>query len=383
MVNLDYLESDLHSCKLCEWRCGVDRLSSDTGKWITNAYIGDKLDHDSGSNSRKYQVEDLISTSNINSDLGVCGCTLPLVATSMLHPAPPASFDAFMTGCNFRCLFCQNWSISMQENIIGQRSFDIEGYYEPAHWGELAVAFLNTEEAKMMRADRLFFTGGEPTCALPWVEDVVDSTRKDKPKTKVNFDTNGFFTKDSLKRVLEFTNSITYDLKAFDPDLFKMLTGANVKPVLRNLKHIIKNAQEQLWEVRVMVIPGIHEKDIVGICKFIADIDPTIKLNFLGFRPNFVMENYLGATFELCKRCISVANDFNLENATWSGQLGIGGAYHAKFNTFTKESDIPQNIAILSKFAHDAGCISEIRNCGTCQVMHDCTLKHYHSSTNR
>jgi len=342
MVDLDYLESDLHSCKLCNWRCGVDRLDG---------------------------------------EIGVCGSTIPLVACSQLHPAPPASFDAFLTGCNFRCLFCQNWSISMFDQEDHDQNFnrEIEGYYNPEHWAELALAYLSSLDARSIKADRLFFTGGEPTCSLPWVEAVVQAARQIIPETKVNYDTNGFLTKDSLKRVLEFTDSITYDLKAFHQGLFGAMTGANVKPVLRNLKHIIKNAFDLLWEVRVMVIPGVHEDDIEDMCAYLADLDNRVPLNFLAFRPNFIMEEYYGAGEKMLDHCVKVAKSVGLTNVSWSGIPNLDGSLPNKVKRFIKNNDsnISENIAIPMGFANSFGCKEVIRNCGACRQKLNCSIKKY------
>jgi len=349
-LKLDYLESDLRNCKLCEWRCGVDRLAEVNGK------IG-------------------------RLTKGVCGNFIPMVASSQLHPAPPASFDAFLTGCNFKCLFCQNWSISMYESSSQKQDRDVEGYYDPWLWAELALATLNSPEAQFINADRLFFTGGEPTCSLPWVEQVVQAARQINPETKVNFDTNGFLTKSSLNRVLDFATSITYDLKAFNSKLFSALTGAKVTPVLRNLKYILKNSPDSLWEVRVMVIPGVHEEDVHGMCKFLADINPDVRLNFLGFRPNFVMEGYMGATKKLINHCLSVATDYDLSNASWSGRIGLGGAFSNEVKKIIDKLDLPSHIAIPTGFAQWAGCKSENRLCGSCPTNDDCAIKNYKATS--
>jgi pyruvate formate lyase activating enzyme len=338
MPDLDYLESDLRHCKLCEWRCGVDRLDGETG---------------------------------------LCGINEPLVAASQLHPAPPASFDAFMIGCNFKCLFCQNWSISMHDASADILTREIEGYYDPQTWAELGVTCLTTSQARVINADRLFFTGGEPSCSLPWVEAVVEAAREIIPNTQVNFDTNGFLTKDSLKRVLRFTDSITYDLKAFDSELFRALTGASVKPVLRNLRYIIKNSPESLWEVRVMLIPGVHEPDIENICKFLAENDETINLNFLAFRPNFIMENYLGATIELLEMSIEIARKYDLKNATWSGRPGINGKLPDIVKKIMKNYTKPKYLSIPLSFSQASGCVSKIRNCGVCKKNKNCPIKYY------
>jgi len=333
-----YLEDDLHNCKLCEWCCGVDRLAG---------------------------------------EVGICGITIPKVASSQLHPAPPSSFDAFLFGCNFKCIFCQNWSISMYNESQFQRIKSIEAYINPQTWAELGITCLNTPEAKYIKADRLFFTGGEPTCSLPWIESVVEYARDLIPELKVNFDTNGYLSKKSLDRILDFTSSITFDLKAFNPELFKALTGANVEPVIRNLKYILRNLPDKIWEVRVMVIPGVHEDDVENMCKFFADFFPKIKLNFLAFRPNFIMEDYIGATNELMQHCLKMASDHGLENASWSGRTGINGKLPNQVRQVIKCLDIPKNIALPLGFAQVNNCSKIPRYCGSCEKKNDCPIKRY------
>jgi pyruvate formate lyase activating enzyme len=350
MTNFDYLEADLSSCRLCEWRCKVDRLADN------------QLDN---------------KNRNIEQSLGVCRNSLPLVASSQLHPATPASFDAFLTGCNFKCIFCQNWSISMFDQTSDVASSEIEGYYNPSTWAELGLAALASEHAEIIKADRLFFTGGEPTCSLPWIESVVQAAKALSPDVKVNFDTNGFMTKGALNRILEFTTSITFDLKAYSNDIFRALTGANVKPVLRNLKFIIQNAPDKLWEVRVMVIPQIHDEDVVDLCNFLANIDSNVKLNFLAFRPNFLMEDYLGATHQLLEHCVTVAQNHGLNNVSWSGQPDIEGRIPKNIEKKISELDLPRQIALPTAFATVNGCVNITRKCGGCEKRFGCKLKSY------
>ncbi|UCD14452.1 MAG: radical SAM protein [Thermoplasmatales archaeon] len=318
-----YLE-ELRECRLCSWECGINRLEGERG---------------------------------------VCGISIPMVASSMLHPAPPASYDAFLVGCSFRCLFCQNWRISnYPENPC---SYDIEGYYPPRKWAELAVKSLKSSSARLIGADRLFFTGGEPTCSLSWVEEVVKETRTIDKSVKVNYDTNGFLTKKSLKRVLDLATSITYDIKAYSEKIHQALTGAPVEQVLQNAEYIGKKAKEKLWEFRVMVIPQIHEKEIQPLCEFIASIDTTLPVCFLAYRPNFVMAPYSGATSEFMDWCINTAKKTGIENVHWSGTVGIKG-----------EKPKDEGIYLAYTYAKKGGCIqTSSRYCKTCVNMHKCKVK--------
>lgn len=322
---LRYLD-ELRECTLCEWRCGVDRL--------------DEEEH------------------------GFCGITIPMVASSMLHPAPPASYDAFLVGCSFRCLFCQNWSISNYP--VNPCSRDIEGYYPPRKWAMQALDCLKSPRARFIGADRMFFTGGEPSCSLPWVEEVVREARKIDPFVKVNFDTNGFLTKKSLARVLNFTSSITFDIKAYNEKIHRVLTGAPVEPVLRNAEYLGRKAKEKIWEFRIMVIPKIHDEEEIGsLCEFISDIGTDIPVCFLAFRPNFAMASYRGAYFDFMEHCVEVARKKGIENVHWSGTVDIQG-----------ENPDLQGIDLLHYYSKKGGCIRKRgRDCENCFNRNSCMVK--------
>lgn len=298
---------ELESCELCEWRCRVNRLK------------GEK---------------------------GVCRIGLPEVVLSTLHPAPPSSFDAFMAGCNFRCLGCQNYTLSMLQEK-GE-------FIPPEEWAELGLAALNSREGRRIGADRLFFTGGEPTCSLPWVEAVADYAR-----TKVNFDTNGFMTADTLERVITFSDSITFDIKAFSDDAHRLLTGAPVKPVLRNVEYIIENALEKVYEFRVLVIPGFTE-EAIKIAEFLAGLSEDCSLCYLAFRPNFVLDEARGITLQELREVVEAAKGVGLKKVDWAGLPNIPG---------TKEGTKD-----FEALAEKAGCTRVEKRVCTCT---ECALMKY------
>jgi pyruvate formate lyase activating enzyme len=319
------LYRDLENCRLCAWECGADRLAGEAG---------------------------------------VCGLTVPLVAHSSLHPAPPASYDAFMAGCNLRCLSCQNWRIA---NYPQSPAAEVEGYCPPKVWAKTGVGELRSPQARLMGADRLFFTGGEPTPSLPWVEAVVKEARSIDPAVKVNYDTNGFLTPDSLLRVLDFTTSITYDIKAVREETFSALTGGFVEPVLRNAEEIGRRAKDKLWEFRVLAIEGVHaEEEIQEVCEFVASIDPSLPVSFLAFRPNFVMESARGSSWRFMEGCVEMGAKAGLERVSWSGLPDV-----PRLPSAASELMDPSRLAV------DAGCAMSVRVCGDCAVAHECPVKSY------
>ncbi|MFC1814044.1 radical SAM protein [Thermodesulfobacteriota bacterium] len=332
MKEIDDIE-DLKECILCEHRCGVNRMAGETG---------------------------------------VCRVTLPTIASAALHPAPPESYTVFMAGCNYKCLNCQNWTISQYpDNGSEQRGFE-----DPDDLAAECATRLNSISANRMGADRIFFSGGEPTIYLPYIERVIEAARKLNPDTRVNFDTNGYMTEQSLMRILDFTTSITFDLKAYNDEVHRALTGASSQPVLRNAEYIGKRAKEILWEYRITVIPQINENEIKPLSEFIANIDTTLPVCFLSFRPNFALEHHKGADRSLMDSCVEIARESGLENISWSGYTGLDGAI---INTAGKIEEIYLNegARIAASYALHAGCKTHPRDCSTCPTNQSCKLKRY------
>jgi len=332
MSEPDFLK-DLERCELCEHKCRVNRLD------------GEK---------------------------GVCRVKMPAVASATLHPAPPESYTVFMAGCNYKCLNCQNWTISQYpDNGHKQR-----GYEDPKELAEECVNNLNSLSAELMGADRIFFSGGEPTINLPYIEKVVEESRKIRPNTKINFDTNGYMTEDSLERVLRFTTSITYDLKAYNDEVHLALTGASSKPVLRNAEYIGRHAKAKLWEYRILVIPKINEDEIRPLTEFIADIDPSLPVCFLAFRPNFVLENHPGAGRGLMETCVEIARDSGLKNTYRSGHTDIPGKV-IDIEGKIEEGYLSEATKLAGSYALYAGCQTHPRGCSTCKSNQACGIKKY------
>ena len=324
--------SELQNCKLCSWECGVDRLA------------GEK---------------------------GVCLIGLPEVASCQLHPAPPQSYTVFTAGCNFRCLNCQNWQIAHYPSNKRR----VEGVIAPERIAKIGVKAIRSMTGQLMGADRLFFSGGGPTVSLPWIEEVISHTKTLDPKIKVNFDTNGFPSKQSFQRILSFSDSITFDIKAYNDEVHRTLTGAPVEPVLRNVEEMAKN-KARLWEFRILVIPSIVDlPEIQAIAEFLSSLDETLPVCFLAFRPNFCLDRHPGASRKLMTEAVVVAQKFGLKNVSWAGYTGITGMFGspAEFQMQSRH----KSAALAAHYAQQTGCKHIQRNCGICNHKLSCELKAY------
>ena len=334
MLTRPDLIKDLEKCELCEHRCRVNRLEGETG---------------------------------------VCRVTMPVVGTAHLHMAPPPSYTVFMAGCNFKCLQCQSWTTSQYPDS----GYYQRGYEDPKTLAEECVQALNSFAARLIGANRISFSGGESTIHLPYVEKVVEEARRIEPDTMVNFDTNGYMTEKSLERVLSFSTSITYDLKAYHDEVHLALTGASSKPTLRNAELIGRYARDKLWEYRIVVIPELTEDEVKPLTDFIAGIDPSLPVCFLAFRPNFVLQNHPGAKTKLMQSCVRIAKNSGLESVYWSGRPNIPGkSIHSE--TEIKDQYLLQGAQLAGSYSYSAGCRTHPRGCAKCASNQACQIKKHH-----
>jgi pyruvate formate lyase activating enzyme len=325
---------ELENCKLCAWECGVDRLAGEQG---------------------------------------VCMMGLPEVASCQLHPAPPQSYTVFSAGCCFKCLNCQNWEIAHYPRIKST----IKGNITPEHIARNGVQAVNSNAGQMIGADRLFFSGGSPTIALPWIEEVVFHAKTLDPKIRVNFDTNGFPSRSSFQRILSFSDSLTFDIKAYNDEVHRALTGAPVEPVLTNAQEMARQ-RDQLWEFRILVIPFIVDlPEIQAITEYIVSLDETLPTSFLTFRPNFCLDTHPGASRKLMEAVVTLARKTGLENVHWAGFSDIPGVCPTVPQQFMDKFSHQQS-AVAANYAQRAGCLQIQRNCGKCNSKLTCELKGYY-----
>ena len=144
-------------------------------------------------------------------------------------------------GCNMRCDFCQNYHISQKlpKSIIADST--------P---GEIANNSLRATDNI-----GIAFTYNEPVIWFEFVKDTAKAV-KDKGLYTVMV-TNGYINNDPLKALLEVTDAFNVDLKAFNNDFYKRLTGASLEPVKNSLKKIAGAGRH--LEITTLLITGQND----------------------------------------------------------------------------------------------------------------------------
>lgn len=70
-------------------------------------------------------------------------------------------------------------------------------------------------------------------------------------------DTCGFVSKASIDKVLPYTDTFLYDIKAIDEDVHIKCTGKSNKQILENIKYI--DSCEKAIEVRIPYVPEFND----------------------------------------------------------------------------------------------------------------------------
>ena len=180
------------------------------------------------------------------------------------------------TGCNFRCLNCQNHEIS-------QVSPTEVGHYDlsPSQIVELCLEY---------HCPGIAYTYTEP---LTYLEYIVDTARLAHEKDLWNIlVTAGYICQEPLNDLLPYLDAANIDLKSFSDDIYQKICGGHLQPVLDTILAMHKAG---VWiELTNLIIPGVNDDMtmIRQMCRWIADnCLADNPLHFSRFFPRFKMQD--------------------------------------------------------------------------------------------
>jgi pyruvate formate lyase activating enzyme len=199
----------------------------------------------------------------------------PIEKKPLFHFYPGSrSFSIATVGCNFRCLHCQNFSISQ---LDADENEQITGQDLPP---EKIV-----EAAEDNQCQSIAYTYTEPTIFLEYALDTARLARERGIKNV--FVTNGYITPEALRSAYTLIDAANIDLKSFDEQRHLKLCGAKLKPVLESIKLYHELG---VWiEVTTLVIPHHNDSpdELEKIARFLVDIDPAIPWHVTQFYPTY------------------------------------------------------------------------------------------------
>lgn len=162
IVEVPFLK--MSNCNLCQWKCNVDREKT----------------------------------------LGVCKCGMaPKLALANVHQweepcisGENGSGTVFFSGCNFKCVFCQNYSISQ------------EGFGKEVSVQRLAQIFLELQEKKVHNINLV-----TPTPYVNHIIGAIDMARKQGLQLPIVYNTNSYETPETIRMLKGYIDIYLPDLK--------------------------------------------------------------------------------------------------------------------------------------------------------------------------
>ena len=180
------------------------------------------------------------------------------------------------TGCNFRCLNCQNHDISQAEPR------------------QVASSHLTPEESVALCQEHncpgIAYTYTEP---LTYIEYVIDTARIAHEKGLWNILVSaGYVCKEPLMDLLPYLDAANIDLKSFSDEIYRRVSGGHLQTVLET---ILTMRDAGVWvELTNLVIPGVNDNmdDIRRMCQWMVDNNLSeTPLHFSRFFPQYKMKD--------------------------------------------------------------------------------------------
>jgi len=177
-------------------------------------------------------------------------------------------------GCNLRCPFCQNFSISQN----GRDAF-------PPVIATPEQLAAKAAELKSRNNIGIAFTYNEPLLSWEFIRDTGRLVHENGQKNVVV--TNGNFSVEIAENLAGIVDAYNIDLKGFTPEWYRKL-GGDLEMAKAFITEAVKNSHVELT---TLIVPGENDtpEEMESIARWIASLSPDIPLHVSKFFPRWNM----------------------------------------------------------------------------------------------
>ncbi len=257
----------------------------------------------------------------------VTGRGYPRYALSPAGERGYYNIAVFYGACNLDCLYCQNWEF---RRMVKER--------------KPIITIQDLVESVNHRTTCVCFFGGDPA---PWSTHALLAARKMVEKAKsigldvfrVCWETNGLWNpilfEKAIKLSLETGGIVKIDFKAWSPEVYFALTGAepqHVDIIRKNIALVAKYFEERkdppVLVVSTLLVPGyIDEYELDEMTRFVASLNPEIPYVFLAFHPDYVLRDLPRTSIKHAEKAVEIAKKNGLRNIFVENVWLLGNEY--------------------------------------------------------
>jgi pyruvate formate lyase activating enzyme len=232
------------------------------------------------------------------------------------------SYAAFLYGCTFNCLFCQNES----HKYISKKNLT-------------SVDILASQIAENKKITCICYFGGTPEAQLPFTINLANKIIERIEKTDINrkfrvcWEWNGSGNTDLIEECMEIAaktgGNIKFDLKAYHEKLNFALCGVSNKKTLENFKYLAEKffgTRKGVPEMSActLMVPGyINHDEVELIAQYISSINKKIPYSLLVFHGAYQMKDLPLTSKEEAIKCYKVATQY-LDNVNIGNKFLLG-----------------------------------------------------------
>jgi pyruvate formate lyase activating enzyme len=165
----------------------------------------------------------------------------PIEKKPLAHFLPGTKcFSMGSFGCNFRCIFCQNWEIAFAD-----------GSQIPAVAGRYVSPEQAVDMAVKQGCESISWTYNEPAI---WLEYTLDCAKLAHERgIKTVYVTNGYITPEGLDVMGPYLDAYRVDIKSFDDEFYQKLIKV---PSVQGVLDVTKLAKDK-WKMHIETVTNI------------------------------------------------------------------------------------------------------------------------------
>ncbi len=207
----------------------------------------------------------------------IAGHIDPVEKKPLYHFMPGSEVYSIGTaGCNMHCKNCQNSDISQASN--------------PVNPSRVITPEQIVDNVESHGLQSIAYTYTEPTIFYEMMYETAQLAHKKNIKNIMV--SNGLINPEPLHQLLPFIDAVNIDMKVFNEEVHREITGSPLKPVLKSIE-TIHNSDAHL-EITTLLIPGISDKDseLDAFFNWMTERDMhEVPLHISRFYPTYKMKN--------------------------------------------------------------------------------------------